>query len=238
VSLGVAFQGSGGCQTASNNARNPRRATLAIMADSDTRAVADMIRAQDTESKTDIGKQKKEQGDAEFKLGHIKEAMRAYHEATMYLSGLDRSIMSAVASQGPKEDNEAPEKKRTEADELLEKIYANMCACHIKNGNWKRAVESADKALDRNPKNFKASLRKAKAQAELGWVEKAEKILTGLKDLSADDQKQVDAELARIRAADRVREKQHETKFKGFLAREKGKGASVETKDSPESPTS
>jgi tetratricopeptide (TPR) repeat protein len=28
---------------------------------------------------------------------------------------------------------------------MLEKIYSNMAACHIKNGNWKRALETADK---------------------------------------------------------------------------------------------
>ena len=28
---------------------------------------------------------------------------------------------------------------------MLEKIYSNMSACHIKNGNWKRVVETADK---------------------------------------------------------------------------------------------
>lgn len=28
----------------------------------------------------------------------------------------------------------------------MEKIYANMAACHMKNENWKRVVETADKA--------------------------------------------------------------------------------------------
>jgi hypothetical protein len=32
-----------------------------------------------------------------------------------------------------------------EIDEMLEKIYANQSACHIKKGNWKRAIEAADK---------------------------------------------------------------------------------------------
>ena len=27
----------------------------------------------------------------------------------------------------------------------MEKIYANMAACHLKAENWKRAIESADK---------------------------------------------------------------------------------------------
>ena len=32
-----------------------------------------------------------------------------------------------------------------QVDDIVEKIYANMSACHLKNENWKRAVETADK---------------------------------------------------------------------------------------------
>ena len=32
-----------------------------------------------------------------------------------------------------------------QVDDILEKIYANMSACHLKNQNWKRALETADK---------------------------------------------------------------------------------------------
>lgn len=32
---------------------------------------------------------------------------------------------------------------------MMEKIYANMSACHIKQENWKRAVETADKVRAR-----------------------------------------------------------------------------------------
>lgn len=28
---------------------------------------------------------------------------------------------------------------------MLEKIYANMSACHLKQENWKRAIDTADK---------------------------------------------------------------------------------------------
>ena len=27
---------------------------------------------------------------------------------------------------------------------MLEKVYANMSACHIKQGRWQRALETAD----------------------------------------------------------------------------------------------
>lgn len=80
-----------------------------------------------------------------------------------------------------------------QADDMLGKIYANQSACHVKKGNWKRAVEAADKArlvntflsfclsfvqaLSKNENNYKALFRKGKALAELGYTEKAEKAL-------------------------------------------------------------
>lgn len=82
---------------------------------------------------------------------------------------------------------------------MLEKIYSNMSVCHLKQSNWKRAIETADKvnivfllrstttsqkrhlkALAQNGNNFKALFRKAKALGELGHFEKAEKILEEL----------------------------------------------------------
>ena len=67
-----------------------------------------------------------------------------------------------------------------QADEIVEKIYANMSACHIKRDNWKRAQETAEKALARNPKNYKAMFRRGKALGEQGFFERAEKILEEL----------------------------------------------------------
>ena len=52
-----------------------------------------------------------------------------------------------------------------------------MSACHVKRENWKRAQETAEKALARNPKNYKAMFRRGKALGEQGFFERAEKIL-------------------------------------------------------------
>ena len=67
-----------------------------------------------------------------------------------------------------------------QADELIEKVYANMSACHTRRENWKRAQETAEKALARNPKNYKAMFRRGKALGEQGYFERAEKILEEL----------------------------------------------------------
>ncbi len=55
-----------------------------------------------------------------------------------------------------------------------------MSACHIKRENWKRAQETAEKALARNSKNYKAMFRRGKALGEQGFFERAEKILEEL----------------------------------------------------------
>jgi hypothetical protein len=38
---------------------------------------------------------------------------------------------------------------------ILEKVYANMSACHIKQENWKRAVDTADKVCQPPKDNFR-----------------------------------------------------------------------------------
>ena len=65
-------------------------------------------------------------------------------------------------------------------DFLSEKIYSNMSQVHLKRGNWKRAIETADVALQLNKKNYKAAFRKARALKEQGYFEKSEKILQEL----------------------------------------------------------
>lgn len=132
-----------------------------------------------------------------------------------------------------------------------------MAACHIKNGNYQRAVETADKvrsrpnqhvfahkriphiiqALAKNENNGKAMFRKAKALGELGYFEKAVKILEDLKkksptgkrllsclaphcarytnSITFTDVASADQEIARLTVIDNERERVHKKKMKG-----------------------
>lgn len=87
-------------------------------------------------------------------------------------------------------------------EELQAKIYSNMSACHTKRANWHRTIETADKvriprrhhdcmlmwritvsrlkALALDKENVKAKFRKAKAQGEIGYFEKAEVLMNEL----------------------------------------------------------
>ncbi|KAG6908671.1 hypothetical protein DXG01_003685 [Tephrocybe rancida] len=178
-----------------------------------------------TEIKLETARQKKDTGDQAFKKGDVRAALFSYHEALMYLVGLDKNALQSIgigSSAPPQKDKDGKEiKEKTEVDEIIEKIYANMSACHLKLGNWKRVVETADKALAKNETNFKALFRKAKALGEQGLYEKAVKILEEIKEKNPSDAASCNAELSRLRVIDNEREKVHKQKLKGFLNREK-----------------
>ncbi|OSD06630.1 hypothetical protein PYCCODRAFT_1431646 [Trametes coccinea BRFM310] len=183
----------------------------------------------DVVKKLETAKGLKEKADKSFQEGKLKDALASYHQALLYLHGLDKnSLQKALGQPVPPPppieavDQAAQEKPKTEVDILQEKIYSNMSQCHLANQNWKRAVETADKALALNPKNRKALFRKAKAQGELGYFEKAEKILEDLiKDAEPTEKDICQKELARLRAIDKERERAHNQKLKGFLNKEK-----------------
>ncbi|KAJ7104031.1 TPR-like protein [Mycena belliarum] len=193
--------------------------------------MADMVT---TAQKLATAKEKKAVADQAFKEGKISEALMSYHGSLLYLLGLDKNALQSMGMGSPAppppaaSSSSAPgaadpkAKEKTEVDEIIEKIYANMSACHLKNKNWKRALETADKALAKNDSNYKAMFRKAKAQAELGYFERAVKLLEELKTKSPADAALADAELTRLRALDKERERANNKKLKGFLTRDKG----------------
>ncbi|CAA7267065.1 unnamed protein product [Cyclocybe aegerita] len=183
-----------------------------------------------TAQKVSTAKQKKDTADQAFKLGNTKDALKAYHEALMYLLGLDKNALQSIgmaAKPAEGSSGEGKDKERTEVDEIVEKIYANMSACHLKNQNWKRAEETANKALAKNESNYKAMFRKGKALGEQGFFEKALKVLEDLKTKNPSDTALVDTEIARLRTIDNERERVHKQKMKGFLNKAEKKGASI-----------
>ena len=72
----------------------------------------------------------------------------------MYLQGIDKQALPGIgplasrptpAGTESKESNSQLPETRTEADDMIEKIYSNMSACHMKNANWKRALDCAER---------------------------------------------------------------------------------------------
>ncbi|KZV74359.1 hypothetical protein PENSPDRAFT_749316 [Peniophora sp. CONT] len=187
----------------------------------------------DTETKLQTARVNKAKADEAFKQGDVKAALLSYHTALMYLKGINKQDVSgamAANNPAPAEGAAEPVTPKTEVDELLDKIYSNQAACHIKNQNWQRAWETADQALAKNETNYKAMFRKAKALGELGYFERAERLLEDIISKNPTDAAPSQAELARLRALDKQREKKTNNKMKGFLGRDKsGKGIGLET---------
>jgi len=195
--------------------------------------------ASQAETNLATGKEKKDAGDQSFRNGDLKSALLSYHQALMYLQGIDKQSLPGIGpilSRPTPEGGDSKEsgntsqlpETRTEADEMIEKIYSNMSACHMKNANWKRALDCAERALKKNPQNDKALFRKGKSLGELGWVERAEKTFSELKARNPSDAQIVEQELARMKLQDAEREKKANQKFRGFLSRDKGKEKETE----------
>jgi len=184
-----------------------------------------------TAQKLATARQKKDTADQAFKQGNVKDALKSYHEALMYLLGLDKNALQSIGIASkpvPSSDpTDTKGKERTEVDDILEKIYANMSACHLKNLNYRRAVETADKALAKNENNYKAMFRKGKALGEQGFFDKALKVLEDLKKKNPTDATLVDQEIARLRAIDDERERAHKKKMKGWLNKAEKKGETL-----------
>ncbi|KAF8606564.1 TPR-like protein [Ceratobasidium sp. AG-I] len=179
------------------------------------------------EEKLQTGKDKKAAADELFRKGDHKGALRFYHEAGLYLNGLDKSLLpSLTGGSAPEPEPAKPgaPAPKTEADELLEKIWTNMAACHLKGQNYKRVIELADKALKKNENNTKAKYRKAKALAAQGYTEKAITMIEELLKKEPDDAA-MKKDLAEIQATQKAVEKKGMSKFKGMYNRPaKGEG--------------
>ncbi|KAF9648715.1 hypothetical protein BDM02DRAFT_3115044 [Thelephora ganbajun] len=173
------------------------------------------------EKKLETAKEKKEQADKAFQASDLPVALRYYHEALLYLKGLDSNTTDVVAGNSGDQATMSPEKKEISA--IIEKVYSNMCACHIKQGKWQRAVETADKVLAKNADNVKAQFRKGKALGELGFFEKATVILEDLlkNNENGPDAPAIKAELQRFKIMEREVTKKADTKMRGFLNKDK-----------------
>ncbi len=84
-----------------------------------------------------------------------------------------------MSSKRPQE-GAATEEQKSDIKAALAVVYSNMGACHLKNANYKRAIEVCNTALKNDPDNVKAKFRRAQAKLGEGNLAGAEADLLSL----------------------------------------------------------
>ncbi|KAI8051481.1 hypothetical protein BDF22DRAFT_690923 [Syncephalis plumigaleata] len=126
----------------------------------------------------------KNKGNTCFKQDDRKEALRHYHEAIMYIHGLNMSQNNFIPTRAS--DVAITEEQKIAVDSLMTSIYGNIAACHLKDSNWQQVIKYSSKALEKDVENLKARIRRVNAQLSIGALDKAADDLAILLDKHAE----------------------------------------------------
>lgn len=98
------------------------------------------------------------------------------------LSGMTPPPAPGAPESSSTSGGSATDDQKNEIKINLAVVYSNMGACHLKNQNYKRAIEVCNKALQYDPANVKAKFRRAQAKLQEGNLAGAEADLNSLGD--------------------------------------------------------
>jgi len=148
----------------------------------------------------------KEEGNAVFKKGVHKQALKHYTKMLIHLGMKPTFAMSSLVGAGAinreEEDgtDDDPLKKiRSDADSLRKTCFNNISAVYAKMGDWAKSLEKAQKVLEMDDKNKKALFRIGVAYRNLKEFEKAKESLLNAQKLG--DSASIRNELRRVDAA-------------------------------------
>jgi len=120
----------------------------------------------------------KDEGNNLYKAKEYKKAMRKYHNAILYLKGIDNDLHGTpaflqVASVDPNSEKKITEEMEQECIKANISVYNNLAACILANvrdnstGNaekeYEKVVKYTDIVLELDEENDKALYRKAQA---------------------------------------------------------------------------
>eukprot|EP01135_Chromosphaera_perkinsii_P005336 Nk52_evm17s343 gene=Nk52_evmTU17s343 len=151
----------------------------------------------------------KGEGNAFVQSGEYRKALKCYHQAILYCSGLDRSI--AYNS----EYLTSSQKEKLEKLQVI--IYSNMAMCLLKVEKYERAVSVCTKALGLSKTNeIKILYRRGLALQKLGKIDNAMKDVRAAMDLNPKDQA-IRGTYKELHALQREEAKQEGAIFQGLF---------------------
>ncbi|KAI9201946.1 uncharacterized protein BJ171DRAFT_515997 [Polychytrium aggregatum] len=159
-------------------------------------------------------KEHKEAGNAAFKAGDIQSALRSYHTANLFITGLDSGRYGALMPNKEK----LSDGFRAEIEAIQVSCHSNIAACHFKRQNWTKVIASCDKVLSMDENNAKAYYRRGAALLNEGNLDRAEEDLRKALSLSPKDSAVVQ-ELHRLREEQKKAEEKQKKEFAGMFDR-------------------
>ena len=149
----------------------------------------------------------KEEGNEFYKAKNYKKAMRQYHNARMYLKGIDTDLHGTPAFlQSASVDPNSSKKVAKEVEDQCIaaniSIYNNLAACllaspdHQSEADFEKVVTYADIVLELDPENDKAMYRKAQALKKAKNFSKAKDTLEELVKVSKKKSKPIPKDVA------------------------------------------
>lgn len=175
------------------------------------------------EEKLQIGLQHKAAGNSAFGKQDFGEALRFYHLAVLYLTGLENDSTRVLGMLSSEQDNTA-DGANAEAKTTLGAVHCNMALIYLKKQKYTSAVLAAEKSLrcsDSPTTALKAKYRKAQALRLSGDVYKARDYISDLLNSStnAEEQATLRAELKLAQNTIDALDAQSKNKWKGFLSK-------------------
>eukprot|EP00483_Globobulimina_turgida_P000743 UN00743 len=139
----------------------------------------------------------KNNGNACFKSGDLKGALKNYSRIFMHIGMNPCMNMSQMMGQGGNPNPATPQQKKDplqqKTDELRLTAFNNMAAVYAKMNKWDDCKEKCTRVLKVDDKNTKALFRRGMAHRKLNLyelarvdLEKAKGILTNKKDAAIE----------------------------------------------------
>ncbi|KAI8831089.1 hypothetical protein BC829DRAFT_377733 [Chytridium lagenaria] len=169
-----------------------------------------------TLEKVEKGKTEKDLGNEAFKKGELPLAIRHYYNAILYLKGLDNGHLKSFV--GGQQDLE--ESLKNEIKATINTCHTNMAACHLKAGNWEKAIKACDSVCKVLQRQGKALFRRGKANLELKNIDRAEADLKKAMEIEPKDPN-IRAELQKIKSIRQEYDQKQKKEWAGMFERSK-----------------
>eukprot|EP00667_Euglena_gracilis_P016918 EG_transcript_17765 len=168
----------------------------------DFQAVLQPWEVEAPEEKLARAQQLKEEGNDLFRAGRVSRAVKKYQFAFAF-------VESDFATTGA---------QQAERRALRASIHLNLAACGVKSGVWDSVVEHCSRALDCDPGNAKALLRRGRAYTELAMWREGRLDLQAVLDGDAVGEKaEAQKELARLTRLAKAQDQKEMKAFRGLF---------------------